>query len=402
MRVIQTNGVYTTKGNRGPVYPLRRSRGYAPFPIKLAMDAPPILAAGAELKNAFCLTKKRYAFLSHHIGDMENYETLKAFEDGIDHLERLFRIKPEAIAYDLHPNYLATRYALERARNEDIPAIGVQHHHAHIVSCAAEHNLPEDRPVIGISFDGTGYGEDGAIWGGEVLIANFQGYERAYHLKYTPLPGGDKAIKEPWRMALSWLYQAGLKWDQDLPSVDHISGRDEGNIALTALRRQIQSGVNAPPTSSMGRLFDAVSALSGVRQIVNYEAQAAIEFEALADPHEEGLYSFDQDGDIIDPTELFQNVIVDLRAGIGVPRISARFHNGIAAMVTGLCQDIRRHQQLSDVILSGGVWQNMTLLQKTIILLESNGFKCFLHHLVPANDGGLALGQAAIAAVQLR
>jgi hydrogenase maturation protein HypF len=402
VRVIESRDNNSGSGANNPVYPLRRSRGYAPFPIRLAQNALPILATGAELKNAFCLTKDRYAFLSHHIGDLENYETLMAFEDGIDHLERLFRIQPEILAYDLHPNYLASRYALERSEKEDIPAIGIQHHYAHVASCMAEHNLPEERPVIGVSFDGTGYGEDGAIWGGEVLIADYQGYQREFHLKYTPLPGGDKAIREPWRMALSWLWRSGIDWSEDLHPIEYNAGSEHGMVALSALQHQIQSQINAPLTSSIGRLFDAVSSIVGIRQKVNYEAQAAIEFEALADPHEEGIYPIDLNDHLIDPSPLIEHVINDCRSGVGVPMISARFHNALAVMVVKVCSLIRDRHDLSEVILSGGVWQNMTLLQKTVILLESDGFTCYLHHLVPANDGGIALGQAAIAAFRCR
>ena len=202
--------------NRKSVYPIRRSRGYSPFPVKLPWDVPPLLATGPELKNTFCITNKNYAFLSHHIGDMENYETLKSFEQGIGHFERLFRVNPEAIAYDLHPNYLATRYALQRAENENLPAIGIQHHHAHIAACMAEHGLDGSHPVIGLSFDGTGYGEDGAIWGGEILVADYKSYQRAYHLEYFPLPGGDAAVKKPARTALALLWSLGMEWDDRL------------------------------------------------------------------------------------------------------------------------------------------------------------------------------------------
>ncbi len=402
VRVIESRDKGGGSGANNPAYPLRRSRGYAPFPIKLAKNALPVLATGAELKNAFCLTKDRYAFLSHHIGDLENYETLMAFEDGIDHLERLFRIQPEVIAYDLHPNYLASRYALDRSVKEKIPAIGIQHHYAHVVSCMAEHNLPEERPVIGVSFDGTGYGADGSIWGGEVLVADFKGYEREFHLKYTPLPGSDKAIREPWRMALSWLWQSGIDWSEDLHPVKHMAGSEDGMVALSALQHQIQSQLNSPLTSSIGRLFDAVSSIAGVRQQVNYEAQAAIEFEALADQLEEGIYPIDLAGDLIDPSPLLEHLIKDCRSGVQVPIMSARFHNSLAAIVVKVCRVIRDRYDLSEVILSGGVWQNMTLLQKTIILLESDGFTCYLHNLVPANDGGIALGQAAVAAFRSR
>ena len=240
-------------------YHLRRSRGYAPYPIHMNLLSAPTLAVGAELKNTFCITRHKYAFISQYIGDMENYETLCAFEEGIHHFERLFRVSPEAIAYDLHPDYLATRYAIDRGINEQIPTIGVQHHHAHIAACMAEHNLQPNQEVIGLAFDGTGYGKDGAIWGGEILIADYKDYKRPYHLSYVPLPGGDLATRQPWRMALSWLAKYGITWDENLFPVSSLL--DETNNSeqlLSALRYQIQSGVNTPLTSSMGRLFDAV------------------------------------------------------------------------------------------------------------------------------------------------
>ncbi|MCK4960943.1 MAG: carbamoyltransferase HypF, partial [Anaerolineales bacterium] len=203
----------------GAVYPLRRSRGYAPYPVHLPWENPPLLAVGAELKNTFCITRGRYAFLSHHIGDLENYETLCSFEEGIAHFERLFRMRPEILAYDLHPDYLATRYALERAERENLTAIGVQHHHAHVAACMAEHGLDGEQPVIGVSFDGTGYGDDGTIWGGEFLVANYRDYERPLHLAYIPMAGGEAAVRQPWRLALAWLERADLEWDENLPPV---------------------------------------------------------------------------------------------------------------------------------------------------------------------------------------
>jgi hydrogenase maturation protein HypF len=237
--------------------------------VKLPWDVPPILAAGSELKNTFCITRKDYAFLSHHIGDMENYETLVSFEQGVQHFERLFRVKPEAIAYDLHPNYLATQYALRRAE----PAIGVQHHHAHIAACMAEHGLDGLSPVIGLSFDGTGYGEDVAIWGGEFLVADYHSYQRPFHLEYFPLPGGDAAIKQPARTALALLWSLGLERDEGLTPVKELRVEER-----SVLRDQLEKRINTPLTSSMGRLFDAAAALVGIRQKVNYEGQAAIEF----------------------------------------------------------------------------------------------------------------------------
>jgi hydrogenase maturation protein HypF len=374
-------------------YPLRRSRGYAPFPVRLPFDAPPLLATGAELKNTFCITRDRYAFLSHHVGDLENYETLRSFEDGVSHLTQLFRLQPEALAYDLHPDYFATRYALARAEREGLPAIGVQHHHAHIAACMAENGLSGVHSVIGVAFDGTGYGTDGAIWGGEILIANYGGYRRAFHLDYIPMPGGDKAVREPWRLALVWLARAGIEWTDEFSSV--LQARDQ---AWQVIRRQARGGPNAPPTSSMGRLFDAVAAIAGIRQSVNYEAQAAIEFEMLVDPDEMQAYEFGIRADIVDPVPVIRAVVADLRNGVSTTAISARFHNGVATMVQRACALARERYCVNQVALSGGVWQNVTLLKRTVELLQNDGLTVHIHHLVPANDGGLALGQAAVAA----
>ncbi|MFN2222642.1 MAG: carbamoyltransferase HypF [Candidatus Promineifilaceae bacterium] len=382
----------------GMIYPLRRSRGYAPFPVRLPWEMPPLLAAGAELKNAFCLTNGTYAFLSHHIGDMENYETMQAFEDGVRHLEHLFRVRPEALAYDLHPNYLATRYALERARKESLTAVGVQHHHAHVAALMAEHGLRDDDAVIGVAFDGTGYGEDGAIWGGEFLLANYLEYARPYHLAYRPLPGGDKAIKQPWRLALTWLMFAGLDWAEMLPPVRYaLQNGPPGVDALQVLEHQLNSGVNTVLTSSMGRLFDAVAALIGVRQEVNYEAQAAIELEALVDLSVDGAYPLAYEGDQIYPDPLLEAIVADLRSGRPKSVIATRFHRGLAWMVAETCGILRREHGISTVALSGGVWQNMTLLRLSVQLLQRQGFTVLIHRQVPANDGGLALGQALVA-----
>jgi len=383
--------------SRYSVYPIRRSRGYSPFPVKLPFDVPQILAAGSELKNTFCITNKNYAFLSHHIGDMENYETLQSFEQGVEHFEKLFRVKPEAIAHDLHPNYLATRYAQERAEREGLPTVAVQHHHAHIAACMAEHGLDGSRPVIGLSFDGTGYGDDGAIWGGEILIADYKSYQRAFHLEYFPLPGGDAAIKKPARTALALLWSLGLEWDERLDSVAEFCAQDQ-----TILRAQLERKINTPMTSSMGRLFDAAAALAGVRQKVNYEGQAAIEFEALADSAEAGKYSFGLDQDRVETRTMLEALIKDVMGGVSPSKISAKFHNGLAEMAREACLKIKLETGLSEVALSGGVWQNMTLLQKTMQLLENSGFKIYIHHEVPTNDGGLSLGQAVIAASKMR
>jgi hydrogenase maturation protein HypF len=383
--------------HRKSIYPLRRSRGYSPFPVKLPFDAPQILAAGSELKNTFCITNRNYAFLSHHIGDMENYETLRSFEEGVQHFEKLFRVKPEAIAYDLHPDYLATRYALERAELESIPALGVQHHHAHVAACMAEHGLDGTQPVIGVAFDGTGYGDDGAIWGGEVLVADYKSYRRRFHLDYFPLPGGDAAIKQPARTALALLWSLGMEWDERLVPVTQLRAEARGT-----LRAQLKKQINTPMTSSMGRLFDAAAALAGVRQQVNYEGQAAIEFEALADPAEDGKYSFGLDQDRVQVSIILEALIRDVLSGVPIPKISARFHNGLAECVRDMCSKIRSETGIGEVVLSGGVWQNITLLGRTLSLLEADRFRVYLHREVPPNDGGLSLGQAAIAAARMR
>ncbi|RJP47145.1 MAG: carbamoyltransferase HypF [Anaerolineaceae bacterium] len=378
------------------IFPLRRSRGYSPFPVKLPFEVPHILATGSELKNTFCITNKNYAFLSHHIGDMENYETLKSFEQGVEHFERLFRVKPIAIACDLHPNYLATRYALERAQRENLPTFNIQHHHAHIAACMAEHGLDGSRPVIGFAFDGTGYGDDGAIWGGEILVADYRGYQRAGQLEYFPLPGGDAAIRKPARTTLALLWSLGLDWDERLESVKEFCADDR-----TLLRTQLEKKINTPMTSSMGRLFDAAAALAGVRQSVNYEAQAAIEFEASADDAEAGKYPFTWIPPKVGVRGAIEALTADVMAGVPIQKISARFHNGLADVVRVAALGVRDATGLNEVALSGGVWQNITLLRRALPLLEGEGFKVYIHQQVPTNDGGLSLGQAVIAARQL-
>ena len=391
--VVRINPTISTQPDSGKyLYPLRRSRGYTPNPIKLKWETTPLLAAGGELKNTFCLTRENYAFISHHIGDMENLETLQAFEDGIQHFENLFRIKPEVIAYDLHPNYMATKYALARAEEEGLPVFGVQHHHAHIASCMAENGLTGEQPVIGLAFDGTGYGEDGNIWGGEALITDYNSYQRAYQLVNVPLPGGDKAVREPCRQALAWLKRSELAWEENLPPVKFLSEKE-----LKIINQQIEKGLNAPLTSSMGRLFDAVSSLIGVCQQVNYAAQAAIELETLVDPDETNSYPYEINQGIINPSEMIEAIVSDLHGKKPVETIAARFHNTIAEISREVCVLLREEHDLNQVVLSGGVWQNMVLLSKTVQLLSNADFNIYMHNLVPANDGGLSLGQAVIA-----
>ena len=386
----------------GSSYPLRRSRGYAPFPVRLPWSVPSILAGGAELKNAFCVTRGDYAFLSHHIGDLENYETLRSFEDGIAHFERLFRLHLEVLAYDLHPDYLATRYLRDRAARQGLPAIGVQHHHAHIAACMAEHGLPGDRPVLGVAFDGTGYGDDGTIWGGEFLLADYTGYERLAYLRPVEMPGGEACVRQPWRLALAWLHQAGIEWSDDLPPV--AASDPEARQALSRLLKAGGNGraVRLPVTSSMGRLFDAVAALIGVRQTVNYEAQAAIELEGRVDGGEMEEYAFARTGAALDPAPVFEALVADLRSGVPIARLSARFHHAVAGMVQRMCEDLRTATGAATVALSGGVWQNLTLLGEVVPRLRRAGFTVLTHTQVPTNDGGIALGQAVVAAALCR
>ena len=374
----------------GPASIMRRARGYAPTPIRLAEDFAPILASGAELKNTFCLTRERYAFVSPHIGDLQNYETLQAYEESIAHFQRLFRIQPQAIAHDLHPDYLATRYATARRGREGIRTIGVQHHYAHIMSCMAENRVAVDEQVIGLAFDGTGYGLDGAIWGGEVLIAGYGGFERKQHLRYVGLPGGDAAAKQPWRMALAWLREAGIEDHPIRPSGVEMD-------AIEAVKEQIGHGTNSSPTSSMGRLFDAVAALTGICYQNHYEAQAAIELENVVDEAEKGRYAFDMHEHDFSAAPVIRAIVEDMRAKVPLPKIAARFHNGLADVVRDLCVSVREETGLSVVALSGGVWQNLTLLSKSLARLEQAGFEVLTHQALPANDGGISFGQAVAA-----
>lgn len=375
---------------------IRRSRGYAPFPVRLNFETKPVLACGAELKNTFCVTKENYAFLSQHIGDMENLETLNCFESGIEHFKRLFRVSPEVVAYDLHPEYLAKKYALalKHGLGKGLKFIPVQHHHAHIASCLAENGLQGS--VIGVAFDGTGYGQDGQIWGGEFLVCDFQHFERRAHLKYVVLPGSEAAIRKPYRMALSYLYHLPACLTTGLALFDRIDPME-----LAIVKRQIERRINSPLTSSCGRLFDAVSSLLGVCDVATYEGQAAIELEMLADESvEEGYHWPLPKGRfplIIDEGSIFGDIICDLKAGVPTAVISARFHNALAEMVSEVCGIIRERDGLNKVALSGGVFQNLYLLKRTLSQLRKRGFEPYIHHQVPCNDGGIALGQAVIA-----
>jgi hydrogenase maturation protein HypF len=379
----------------GAELPIRRARGYAPLPVRLPFETQPILACGAELKSTVCVARGPYAFLSPHIGDLENYDTYASYVTMIDHLSALFRVRPEAIAHDLHPAYLSTRYA--RDLDPALPRVAVQHHHAHVAACMAEHRLAG--PVIGVAFDGTGYGTDGRIWGGEFLAADYAGFERAAHLAYVPLPGGDLAVREPFRMALAHLARAFGGWDPALPPVAAASDEERRIIA-----RQIERGVNAPPTSSVGRLFDAVASLLGVRHRARYEAQAAIELEALAAPGDHGGYPVQlETGEpaVIDPAPVIRGIVRDLERGVARSIIAARFHVTVVSIILRVCERLHDRTGLGRVVLSGGVFQNVRLLADARRALAGAGFEVFCHQLVPPNDGGIALGQAAVAHARL-
>lgn len=371
----------------------RRSRGYVPTPLFLKQKMPPILACGAELKNTICLTRENKAFLSQHIGDLENMEAYDFFCSTIEHMKRILHIEPEILAYDFHPDYLSTRYALEQ---EDIAKVQVQHHHAHIVSCMAENLL--DGPVIGLSLDGTGYGSDGAVWGGEVLLVERHRFTRKAHLNYVPMPGGAAAIKEPWRMAISYLVDAfgdGFR-DLDLPVLSQIEDH-KINVMVEMISRR----VNSPDTSSLGRLFDGVSALMGIRNHVYYEGQAAIELEMIAENGREKPYDYEWTrGDVrkILTGPIISGVVHDMETGVDPSLISGRFHLTLLRLFRELCEDIRAETGLSRVALSGGVFQNAILLTGLIHALEQSNFQVFSHKQVPTNDGGISLGQAVVAA----
>jgi hydrogenase maturation protein HypF len=383
---------------RGTSQLMRRARSYAPYPIHLTFKAKQVLACGAEEKNTFCLTKDNYAFLSQHIGDMENMETLEHFDSTISLYERLFRIEPEIIAHDLHPDYLATKYAQELGES-GMKLVPVQHHHAHIASCMADNGL--DAPVIGVAFDGTGMGADGNIWGGEFLIADYRNFSRVGHLEYLPLPGGAAAIKRPYRTAIGYILTllGENALNQELPLVREV---DEAELEI--IKRQIERKINSPLTSSMGRLFDAISALLDIRSEIDYEGQAAIELEMAAyekdHANAQENYSYhiveDKGIRIVQLRDLLSTIIEELHQGIPKEIISVKFHNAVAQMTNEMCHLIANETGISQVALSGGVFQNRLLSRKTVELLKSSGFQVFTHKQVPCNDGGISLGQAVI------
>jgi hydrogenase maturation protein HypF len=373
----------------GEGFPIRRARGYAPEPLHVNPGFHrPVLGVGPELKLTFCLGVDDRAILSHHIGDLQSHEAMVAFEEGIEHFERVFDIRPEVVAHDLHPDYLSTKWAQDI---DSVVHVGVQHHHAHIASCLAD-NVRSDR-VIGLALDGTGWGPDGAVWGCEILTCDLLTWERAAHLRYVALPGGAAAVRQPWRMAAIYLTEAFRERAPSLPLpfVKNTVGRWRPILQMAA------TSINSPLTSSAGRLFDAAAALCDLRRTVSYEGQAAAELEQLADPHCELAYPCSVTGGVIDGVELIAALAEDLAAGRPAPQAAAGFHNGLSGALVRVCEDLRARQGLATVALSGGTWQNLQLTERVRDQLVSAGFEVLLHRRVPPNDGGISLGQAVVA-----
>jgi len=391
---------------------LRRARGFVPLGVPLPLgsnlEAPPLLAVGGHLKNVFALARGRFVYQSQHLGDLENLTGLEFFKESLAHLMRTFEIEPQAVVHDLHPGYLSTTWAREWAAERKLPLIAVQHHHAHIAGCMAEHGL--EGPVIGLALDGTGYGTDGKIWGGEVLIARLGSFERFAHLEYVPMPGGEKAIKEPWRMAFAALRAAGF--DVESEQILMLLGAERNEASV--VKRMIERKINSPMTSSLGRLFDAVAAVVLSRRVVDYEAQAAIELEGVAvdepDRFEQGDYVPElheaDDGSackaVIRTGKMWKAVLEDLWRGVPASRISARFHEGVAEGLINAAANARIETSINVVALSGGCLHNRRLARLLRVGLEAEGFKVYQHIHVSPGDGGLSYGQAVVAAAMIQ
>ena len=376
---------------------IRRSRGFVPVPVFLKAQLPDVLACGAELKNTVCLIKGNKAFVSQHIGDLENPSAEDFFRLTIDHLQRILDISPQVIACDAHPDYLSTRWAAART---DVPVVQVQHHHAHIAACMAEHHL--DERVIGLAFDGTGLGPDGTIWGGEALVADLAGYERVGHLAYVPMPGGAAAIKAPWRMGLAFLHHAyeDALWELGLPFLRGLA-HDQARIVVQMAARR----VNSPLTSSLGRLFDGVAAIIGLRGVVAFEGQAAMELEMIADRHAHGTYPFHWCTEPVrhaDVVPMVTAIVDDIQRGTPAFIISRKFHDTLTAMWASLCIALRAQTGIDRVALSGGCFQNVLLLEGLTEALQKEDFLVYSQQQVPTNDGGISLGQAVVAGEIIR
>jgi hydrogenase maturation protein HypF len=368
---------------------VRRSRGHVPAALPLPVPAGRhLLACGAEQKSTFCLARGARAWLSHHVGDLTNVETLSSYGEGVELLERLFAVAPEVVAHDLHPDYLSTRFAHGRG----VETIAVQHHHAHLAACLAEHG--HAGPAVGAIYDGAGLGADGTVWGGELLAGDLGSADRAGHLWPVRLPGGDRAAREPWRMACAWLAEA-TGGPPPVPAA--LAGRVDPR-AWRAVSEMVRTGIGSPLTSSAGRLFDAVAALCGLRTEVTYEGQAAIELEAACDPAERGAYELPSAGAVLDARPLVLAVVRDVRAGVPAGIVAARFHNALADATAGACAAVAGERGIGTAVLSGGAFQNRRLLDRTAAALRAAGLRVLVPVRVPPNDGGIAYGQAAVAA----
>jgi hydrogenase maturation protein HypF len=387
----------------GVELPLRRSRGYAPRPFTLPLACPrPLLAVGGQLKGTFALSRGAQAILSHHLGDLDYYDAYQAFERDTILYQQLFAIAPEVLVHDLHPDYATTRYAQKRAEKEGIDLLAVQHHHAHMAGCMAEHGLTE--PVIGVTFDGTGFGTDGAVWGGEFLVGDLRQFRRAAHLRYVGMPGGERAIREPWRMAVAHLIDAETEL---APLAARLLPSE-----VKMVQQMIERRLNTPLTSSVGRLFDAIAALAGVRDRVTYEGQAAVELEWLAEdvpPDRTYPLAFDPPRQgpagetplIVDTRPLIRAVVEEVAQGVAAERIARRFHATLVELIRDVCNRLRQATGIDAVVLSGGVFQSALLTREVAARLRGEGFRVYRHRLVPPNDGGLSLGQLAVAAACL-
>jgi hydrogenase maturation protein HypF len=386
---MRTDDSVLRQTERGPLL-MRRSRGYVPASVGLPVPAGrPLLACGAELKSTFCVAKGERAWVGHHIGDLKNWETLRSFREGVEHFERVFAVEPQLVAHDQHPDYLSTGYALER---EGVEHLAVQHHHAHLAACLAERG--EKGPAVGAIFDGAGLGSDGTVWGGELLVGDLRGFERAGSLWQVRLPGGDAAAREPWRMACSWLCESFEGAHAPPGPLAELVDPERWH-AVAALCR---SGVAAPLTTSAGRLFDAVAALCGLRAEVTHEGQAAMELEAVARLDERGAYPLPLREGRLDARETVRALVDELAAGADVGLVAARFHNALAAATASACAELAESRGLGTVVLSGGVFQNRLLLERTAAALDGAGLRVLLPRLLPPNDGGIAYGQVAVAA----
>jgi hydrogenase maturation protein HypF len=382
----------------GEVIPLRRARGFVPQSVPLPVDSEAILGVGAEQKNTFCLAEGGSAILSQHIGDLDTVETLDYFRLAVAHFKALCRKDPGVVAHDLHPHYFSTRYALEL---NGVKLMGVQHHHAHIAACLAENRRVG--PCIGVALDGTGYGLDHTVWGGEILVADLADFTRAGHLAPVRLPGGDAAVRDPRRLAAAYLY--GIYGD-NFAEFSRRLGLDFTSLELGILQSQLSGNLDSPMTTSAGRLFDAVAGALNVCRTRTYEGQPALELEMAADDTESAFYPApiqeEAENLVLDTFPIFRRVVEDYWQGVETSKIAGRFHNSLVRLLAAACEMVRESTALNTVALSGGVFQNALMLVRLKERLKKRGFEVLSHNLTPPNDGSISLGQVAVAAARLK